>query len=314
VLLAMKPKVDCAFARESRHCATVLDAAAIAKTAAKRSLRLPERASRSRKDHSLQRVANWTAIVSKPPSEAAHDEMCRLDNDNIEVSKAALGPGHTLISDVYTLYDTLSDWASDSDLDREFSTMFHQYVLACHRHAIFGFVTILRAHITEMFINVRMAIECCGFAVRLYEHPHLMKDWLNQDDDIVSYRTFLTKFRSKVLRKSTVEGVAELFDEYDTCAKMCHPSLLAFSRILKLRNGPLRINLYDPGPPDGRDMRLYFIWAVGVHMKIAKVLAKIIRRKVGRDSERWMQVLSTAEARFEHYRQLWDPRSGRRFP
>lgn len=164
------------------------------------------------------------------------ERLIKEEQINFLWSQKTTAPMSALVQTLCELYDTLGGLIGESEASRDQMHGTIPFVLACRYELVMATLMAFRGHLSDSFHFTRRAIELCGFAARIFRHPHLMLEWRQAWKDPSGYDDLRKKFSSGKLFPDDQPELKQLYEPYDVCSKMVHASAFSISGRIKVEN------------------------------------------------------------------------------
>jgi len=220
------------------------------------------------------------------------DKVREYEEENYQRAKRRIGDSVSIVQDLVDLYKLLGEFIEKSSLAlNDEIVCATDSLLACRYQLSMGALSLLRGHLTDSNLFTRKAIEFCGFAARIKNHPHLGMVWLKAGDSDESYKEYLNKFRPKSLFPNTHPLLTELHIRYDQCSKQSHPSVYSICRHIEVNQKDdkisIRFNYFELKQGDTSEPIRTFLWLVDTHFGIIRVFEEVLSEIINPDRVKW---------------------------
>ena len=187
-----------------------------------------------------------------------------------------------------------------------------QFLLACRYQLVVGAITSLRGHLSDSHMYTRKAIEFSAFAARVKKHPHLAMVWLKADaKDAESYGKYREKFSPGKLFPADHAVLKELYDRYDHCSKVSHPSLYSICRHIETERTAtdfnIRFNYCELKNNDLSEPAQTFLWIVDTHFGILQVFEEVLADVIAHDRKKWEVQRNAVDGKVAVHKEKWKP-------
>lgn len=240
------------------------------------------------------------------------DEIHDIEEKNYYTSKEVLGDSLLLVEDVHSLYRLLTELIFNSGIEpRDEIIAANYFMLACQYNLTIGMLALLRGHINDSFILSRKAIEQCAFAAKVKKNPGLATIWMqaSRQKGTAVYKEYRREFSSKNIFPKDNPKLCELYNRYDICSKLSHPSLYSFTRQIdsKTSDRDIRIEFkcFQLSVEDMSEPARTFLWIVSTHFLILRVFEEILDEAINHDRKRWEFRFNAVEVKINIQRNKW---------
>lgn len=240
------------------------------------------------------------------------DEIHDLEERNYLTSKEVLGDSLLLVEDVHGLYRLLTELIFNSGIEPKDEVIAVDYfMLACQYYLTIGMLALLRGHINDSFVLSRKAIELCAFAARVKKNPNLATIWVQAGRQKGSevYKRYRKEFSSKNIFPKDNQKLCELYNRYDICSKLSHPSLYSFIRQIdsKTTDREIRIEFkcFQLSGEDMSEPARTFLWIISTHFLLLRVFEEILGEAINHDRKRWELRINAVEVKINLQRKKW---------
>lgn len=240
------------------------------------------------------------------------DKLREGEQQNYEAARRAIQDSASLVEDLLALYKLLADLVRESGVaPRDEVVAGSQFLLACRYQLTTGALTALRGHLNDSFCFSRKAIEFCAFAARVKKHPHLAMVWLVAWRDQPAYERFREKFAPGKLFPEDHILLGKLYDRYDHCSKMIHPSVYSLGgHIEVVSEAPvfeLKFDYFQLKDADPSEPIRTLLWIVDTHFGILRVFEEIFDSVIAHDPARWRIERDAVNAKIVMHKVKWRP-------
>jgi hypothetical protein len=238
------------------------------------------------------------------------DKVHEFEEDNYQTARQALGDTMSLIEDLVTLYNLLSQMVKDSGVGpRDEIVTSCQFLLACRYQLVIGALTLLRGHLSDSQYYTRKAIEFCAFAARVKKHPHLAIVWLEAAKDDASYEEYRKKFGPSKLFPEDHAVLGKLWKRYDVCSKHCHPSLYSIAKHIETEKTgtdfQIRFNYFELKSDDPSEPARTFLWTVDTHFGILRIFEEVLADAITHDRTKWEIQKNAVDGKLAVHKAKW---------
>lgn len=207
--------------------------------------------------------------------------MVDAQQNNFETSGEVLGDSVRLVSNLVDAYYKISSLIQASGIGPtdEMVSVGQSMLFGQHQLVQASLVT-LRGHLNDSYLYTRRSIEVCAFAHRIVKHPHLAKIWIKAGDSDEAYNEYRKKFSPGKIFEKDHEFLGELYQRYDLCSKMSHPSLYAFAGQLEVSSVPgeefLRFNAFQLHDAERSEPVRTLLWIVDTNFKVLRLYVDLL--------------------------------------
>lgn len=232
------------------------------------------------------------------------------DHTNHVASLEVLGDSIEVVSRFAGLYERLTRLIERSKGSTRDEILAGSVFLFAIRYELtMAILTVTRCHLSDSFFFTRRAIELCAFAARVKKHPHLAGIWLEARQGEKSYANYRDKFSPGKLFPEDHVVLGKLYERYDVCSMMSHPSSYSFAGRLKIKTEPDALDIkfeYFEGE-DGYPTHMVraFLWNLDTHVGIVLVLEEVFREAVEADRDAWLGARNEAVAALAASKSKW---------
>ena len=220
------------------------------------------------------------------------DQVHEFEEENYRQATALLGDALSLVHDLLDLYALLAERIPGSGIaHRDEIVSAAQFLVECRYQLTLGTLATLRGHLTDAYTYARKAIELCAFAARVKKHPHLAMIWLCAADDDTAYARYHEKFSPGKLFPEDHALLGKLYDRYDQCSKMSHPSIYSLSRQIEIDRTTssleIKFKYFELRDNDASEPARTFLWTVDTHFGILRIFEEVLADVIARDRLKW---------------------------
>lgn len=233
------------------------------------------------------------------------------DEANFKTAILIIGDSATLLQDLVNLYNMLAEMIKKYGPVHDEIIAGMQFLLACRYQLNLSALSALRGHLTDSFFFVRKAIEFCAFAQRIKEVPELGMVWLNAGDEEKSYKIYRAQFSQKKIFPENNRKLRMLYERYDHCSKLIHPSLFALARHIKIIRTEDELNIkfraVELSESDPSEPIRTLLWIIDTNFIILKVFEEIFGDIIASEQKRWEVWINGLEAKIAVHKEKWKP-------
>jgi hypothetical protein len=233
----------------------------------------------------------------------------KLGDVNYAVACEMLGETVGLADDLDGLYRLLGELIAASGLGPDDEVVAGLYFLLFSRYQLpVGLLSLLRGHRNDSFSHTRQAIESAAFAARIARHPRLALVWLKSRESDAAFREYREKFKPGKLFPADHTILGRLYERYDSCSSLSHPSLAAIAghAIVHAEGDTFEagFNYFQFKQGDLSEPARTFLWIVDTHLQLVRVFARVFDKAVD-GVTRWRDNVATFESRLVTQKQVW---------
>ncbi len=198
---------------------------------------------------------------------------------NFKNSKIILKETIILTQKIFDFYKEIEKISNIKSLDLKDEDFKHKllilnFVSSCQYNFMIGILSILKGHINDSYYFNRKAIECCTFAQRINKSPENSDYWLNAPDDYTKY-----KKRFEKLFDLSNPIFSELFNRYNTCCKLTHPSIYSITNHFEKNGKEINFKYFQVDNTNIEMLVTVFLWTINTHVYIIKVFIEIFKNE-----------------------------------
>ena len=240
------------------------------------------------------------------------EKLRAAEDNNYVATRAQIGDSASLVEDLVSLYGLLGALVKDSGVPpRDEVVAASQFLLACRYQLTMGALIALRGHLNDSFYFSRKAIELCAFAARVKNHPHLAMIWLQAWHNAASYDKFREKFSPGKLFPEDHTLLGALYERYDHCSKMVHPSVSSLGGHIEVTQGnsvfEFKFNYFQLKEDDASEPIRTILWTVDTHFGILRVFEEVLADVIAYDPARWNVRRNAVDAKIAVHKSRWLP-------
>jgi len=238
------------------------------------------------------------------------DHVRLAEESNYNVARQRVGDSGSLIQDLIDLYSLLGDLVRESGVSPDDELVAaSQFLLACRYQLTVGALTALRGHINDSFYFTRKAIELVAFAARVDKHPDLAMVWLQAGRSDISYQRYREKFKPGKLFPKDHEILGKLYNRYDHCSKLLHPSAYSLAGHINIEQSTDRVDFkfdyFQLQDSDLSEPIRTLLWIADTHFGILRIFQEILKRAIAHDPTKWETRRNAVDARIGLAKARW---------
>lgn len=133
--------------------------------------------------------------------------------------------------------------------------------------------------------------------------------WLCAGRDDAAYKMYRKKFRTETLFPKDHPLLQELWNRYDYCSKLSHPSIYSICKHIKVEATDnevnIRFNYFELENKDPSEPIRTFLWTIDTHFGIIRVFEEVLHDVLAQDRMKWEIRRNAVDAKLGIHKMKW---------